>query len=181
MHDFAQSLAVSHAASDLPIWEAIYREAFPGYAAMVDHRANGEHQRAGIDRSVILANSKQVLVDEKVRGRNKKTGRVYEDIALEYVSNSARGVAGWVCKPLRADYIAYAIAPLGRGYLLPVLPLQVAWDRCGDHWISMYPKIIAQNNGYTTISVGVPVADVFKEMGGALRVRFQPFELEEAA
>ena len=37
---------------------------------MVDHRDDGEHQRAGIDRSVILANSKQLLIDEKVRNKD---------------------------------------------------------------------------------------------------------------
>lgn len=181
MHDFAESLKASHAASDLPIWEEIYRQAFPSFAAMIDHRQDGEHQRAGIDRSVILENSKQILIDEKVRGRNKKTGAVYDDIALEYWSNFGARTPGWVCKPLRADFIAYAIAPLGKCYLLPVIQLQIAWDRCGEHWIDKYPPIHAKNasgygGSYTTVSVGVPVKDVFREIGGALRVTFQPSE-----
>ena len=177
MHNFNDSLASSHAASDLPMWMEIYSSSFPGFCAMVDHRQDGEHQRAGIDRSVILQNSKQLLIDEKVRWRNAKTGIVYTDIALEYWSNAERRVKGWVCKPLRADYIAYAIAPLGRCYLLPVIQLQIAWDRCGDYWIEKFgPPIKAKNEGYTTISVGVPVADLFKEIGGALRVKFQPTE-----
>ena len=50
MHDFGESLRFSHSASDLPIWEEVYRQAFPSFAAMVDHRQDGEHQRAGIDR-----------------------------------------------------------------------------------------------------------------------------------
>jgi hypothetical protein len=41
-------------------------------AAMIDHRQDGEHQRAGIDRSIVLNNSKQILIDEKVR---EKTGQ----------------------------------------------------------------------------------------------------------
>ena len=48
IHDFAESLAASHAASDLPIWEQIYRRAFLTFCAMVDHRDDGEHQRAGL-------------------------------------------------------------------------------------------------------------------------------------
>jgi len=181
MHDFAESLKASHAASDLPIWEEVYRQAFPSFAGMIDHRQDGEHQRAGIDRSVILQNSKQILIDEKVRGRNKKTGMVYGDIALEYWSNFQAKTPGWVCKPLRADYIAYAIAPLGKCYLLPVIQLQIAWERCGEWWIENYqPPICAVNrcgydSSYTTVSVGVPVKDVFREIGGALRVAFQPF------
>ena len=177
MHCFADSLAVSHAASDLPLWEAVYRSAFVGFTAMVDHRQDGEHQRAGIDRSVILANSKQVLIDEKVRGRNRRTGKVYDDIALEFWSNREREVPGWVCKPLRADFIAYAIAPLGKCYLLPVLQLQLAWQRHGKQWKAEHREVLSHNPGYTTVSIAVPVAEVFAKLGGCLRINFEPIEI----
>ena len=127
VNDFAECLQKSHDAHDLPLWEEIYRKAFPDMIAMHDHRDNGYWQQAGIDRSVTLASSKQILVDEKIRGRNRKTGKVYEDIAVEYVSNDRTGSPGWAAKPLACDYIAYAIAPLGRGYLLPAGLLQRAW------------------------------------------------------
>lgn len=166
IHDFAESLAASHAASDLPIWEQIYRRAFPTFCAMVDHRDDGEHQRAGIDRSVILANSKQLLIDEKVRNKD------YGDILLEYVSNDRFNSPGWVCKPLRADYIAYAIVPAGRCYLLPVIQLQIAWARHGDLWKHEFRNVPAHNNGYTTHSVAVPPERLFPAIGGALRVSF---------
>ena len=123
VHDFADSLAASHRASDLPIWEEIYRKSFPDFLAMVDHRQDGEHQRAGIDRSVILENSKQILIDEKIRWKP------YPDIAVEYLSNDRTGAPGWACKPLRADYIAYARRQrgfhplrLGRRALAPAGP-----------------------------------------------------------
>lgn len=179
-HNFTESLARSHNAADWPGWEGIYRKAFPDFAAMIDHRQDGLHQRQGIDRSIVLANSKQLLVDEKVRGRNARTGRVYEDIALEYWSDEARSIPGWVCKPLLADYIAYAILPLGRCYLLPVLQLQAAWKKHKDNWIGQYPRISAQNRGWTTISVGVPVRVLFPAIGSCLRVQFEPLELQEA-
>jgi len=169
MHDFNESLRRSHAASDLPFWPQIYRQAFPDLVACIDHRQDGEHQRAGIDRSVVLLNSKQVLVDEKVRFKN------YGDIALEYLSKEIQRVPGWVCKPLRADYICYAIAPAGKAYLLPVLQLQQAWLANGEAWIKLFPTIRALNKGYTTISCGVPVDVLFKEIGRALRVQFEPF------
>lgn len=177
-HDFHESLARSHTASDLQLWEEIYRQAFPTFSAMVDHREDGEHQRAGIDRSVILENSKQILIDEKIRWRNRKTGKVYDDIALEYWSNYEQRIRGWVCKPLRADYIAYAIAPLGKGYLLPVVQLQIAWGRHGSDWVRRHKRIVAENHGYNTISVGVPVREVFAAVGAALRQTFQPIEGE---
>lgn len=176
MHDFQESLSASHRASDLPIWEEVYRSAFPSFCAMVDHREDGEHQRAGIDRSVVLQNSKQILIDEKIRWKP------YDDIALEYLSNDRTGAPGWVCKPLRADYIAYAIAPLGRCYLLPVVQLQIAWSRKGEMWKATCPHIKAKNYNYTTHSVGVKPSELFPAIGSAFRVTFTPLEsLKEAS
>lgn len=176
-HTFAESLAVSHAASDLPLWETIYRKAFPTFLSMNDHRQDGDHQRNGIDRSVILANSKVLLIDEKFRGKNKN-GTVYEDILLEYLSVKERNIPGWVCKPLMCDYIAYAIGPLGKCYLLPIPQLQKAWKENGDAWIDQYKPKEAQNVGYKTVSVGVPVSVLFKALGAALRVEFDPVEAD---
>lgn len=170
VHDFADSLAASHRASDLPIWEEIYRKSFPDFLAMVDHRQDGEHQRAGIDRSVILENSKQILIDEKIRWKP------YPDIAVEYLSNDRTGAPGWACKPLRADYIAYAIAPLGMCYLLPVIQLQQAWRHKGEIWKASCFIVRAPNRGYTTLSAAVPVHELFSEIGRALRVPFAALE-----
>ncbi len=170
-HNFEQSLAASHAAEDLPLWEEVYRKAFPSFATMVNHRKDGDHQRNGIDRSVILENSKQILIDEKIRGRNKRTGKIYKDIALEYLSDEKRGVPGWVCKPLLCDYIAYAIGPLGVCYLLPVLELQSVWESHCELWKQKYPfEIRAKNEDrftgrkWTTLSVGVPPEDIFRAL-----------------
>ena len=165
---------MSHRASDLPFWEPVYRDAFPTMEAMVDHRGDGEHQRAGIDRSIILANSKQILIDEKVRFKD------YGDILLEYWSNAERKVPGWVCKPLRADFIAYAIAPAGKCYLLPVLQLQRAWEIHGDEWKRKYkPRKALNENGngngrYTTICLAISVGTLFSAIGNCLRIYFEP-------
>lgn len=168
IHDFKQSLASSHKASDLPIWHEIYKQAFPSMAATVDHREDGEHQRAGIDRSVILSNSKQILIDEKIRWK------AYSDIALEYWSDRDRKIPGWVCKPLRADYICYAIAPTGKAYLLPVPQLQQAWSENKNCWLQQFRKCEAQNRNYVTVSLAVPVDVLFKAIGACLRVSFSP-------
>lgn len=173
VHDFDESLRRSHAAEDLPFWEECYRNAFYDFAAMVNHRADGEHQRAGIDRSVILSNSKQYLIDEKIRWE------AYDDIALEYISNDQKGTPGWVCKPLRADYIAYAVAPKGICYLLPVPQLQQAWRVNQEKWRAQKLKIIAaKNRTYTTFSLAVPVNVLFAAIGAGLRVRFTPVYME---
>lgn len=166
IHDFNDSLEASHNASDLPIWKQIYERAFPNFLAMIDHREDGEHQRAGIDRSVILSNSKQILIDEKIRYKD------YGDILLEYVSVDKTGAPGWVCKPQRADYIAYAIAPSGICYLLPVIQLQLAWQKKSSQWLSLYGTRKAQNNTYNTLNCPVPVHVLFQAIGSTLRVKF---------
>jgi len=166
MHDFHTSLAKSHAAEDLPIWEQIYKKGFPNYIGMHSHRQDGPHQRAGVDRSVILSGSKQILIDEKVRFRN------YGDILLEYLSSREHGTPGWVCKPLLADYIAYAILAAGRCYLLPVIQLQGAWAQNKDSWLATYASVEAKNNGWTTVSCPVPEGPLFRAIGSCLRISF---------
>lgn len=169
IHDFKECLEFSHGASDLPIWKQIYESMFPG-CVMVDHRQDGYHQRAGIDRSLILPNSKQVFVDEKVRRK------VYPDIALEFlhVGDNGKTWPGWVCKSLLADYIAYAIAPLGKGYLLPVLPLQAAFLLHGDAWRNRYFISKSPNRGYWTHCVCVPPKKIFGAICGAHMFEFSP-------
>lgn len=176
-HNFQESLAFSHKAEDLPIWGEVYKQAFPNMVEMVSYREDGFWQRQGIDRGVLLNTSKQIRIDEKVRGRNKLTGKVYDDIALEYKSSMEGDTPGWVCKPLQADYIAYLIAPLGVCHMLPVIQLQNAWAKHGSDWIDVYPEIKAKNEGYTTLSVGVPVKVLYPAIGGELRVSFDPFEV----
>ncbi len=180
MNLFDECLAQSHAAASLPLWEEIYRKAFPTFQSMDYFPADGEHQRAGIDRAVTLENSKQILIDEKIRGRNKKTGIIYKDIALEYESNDRTHAPGWVCKSLRCDYICYAIAPLGIGYLLPVIQMQLAWERNFAEWMRRQDckKIEASNPSYNTLSLCVPVAVLFGAIGSCLRVEFAECECD---
>jgi hypothetical protein len=178
-HNFRESLAKSHAAENSDIWERIYRSAFPDFAAMVNHRQDGPHQRAGVDRSITLTNSKQILIDEKARYRNALTGKVYTDILLEVWSDEQRAVPGWVCKPLLADYIAYAILPLGKCYMLPVVQLQSAWQKNSFLWLATLPEVRARNNGWVTVSVPVDPSVLFREIGACLRVSFEPVEATE--
>ena len=123
-----------------------------------------------------------VTMGQPTLGRNKITRKVYNDIALEYLSDKDKNTPGWVCKPLLADYIAYAIAPLGKCYLLPVQQLQLTWQNNNELWRKQFPVITAKNkyNGYywETISCCVPVNVLFKAIGQCLRVSFEQFEYE---
>lgn len=175
INDFYECLSASHAAEDLPFWKHCYLKAFPTMVGMFSHRKDGDPQRSGIDRSIILESSKQITIDEKVRFRNKKTGMVYEDIALERWSDLDRHKPGWIVKPLLCDYIAYAIAPLGRCYLLPVLQLQAVWIANAEEWEHRRP-LDARNNGYVTRSYPVTPAELFPLIGAMLRISFDPVE-----
>lgn len=179
-HDFNKSLAMSHAHSVWPGWEPLYREFFPSMIGLHYHGQDGDHQRAGIDRSVVLSNAKTIWIDEKVRGRNRN-GQVYDDILLEVFSDEQRKTLGWACKPLQADYIAYLIAPLGVCHLLPVLQLQLAWTRHGTAWAQTYGWRRAQNRSWVTASVPVPVEVLYPAIGSGLRGRFDPWEVKIAA
>ena len=174
VHDFKDSLAASHHASDLPIWEEVYRKAFaPHFASMTDHRGNGFWQQAGIDRTVTLATTAVYRIDEKIRKEP------WPDIALEFLSNDRTGAPGWVCKPLLADYVAYAVLPLGICYLLPVIQLQQAWLSNGEEWRGRFKICKAHNSSYSTHSVAVPVDVLFKAIGKALRISFTPPTTEQ--
>jgi hypothetical protein len=176
MNGFQECLDQSHKASDWSGWLTLYQSFFGQQITLVDHREDGWHQRAGIDRSIILPNSKQILIDEKVRGRNKKTGRVYEDIALEYWSKVRERVKGWVAKDLACDFIAYAILPIGKCYLLPFVQLRQAWRRYHKEWVATYGHRDAENNGYMTRFCPVPADIVTTAISEISVVHFEPFD-----
>jgi len=177
-YDFDKSLAQSHKVSEYPFWYDLYEQFFPNMVSMQSYNEYGYWQQQGIDRGVVLDTSKQILIDEKVRGRNTITGCIYSDIALEYWSSYEHKKAGWVCKPLMADYIAYVIAPLGICYMLPVLQLQQAWLKNKDQWLASGHIIKSKNKGYTTHSVGVRPEVLFPAIGCELRARFSGFEIK---
>ncbi|WP_415642459.1 hypothetical protein [Sphingomonas antarctica] len=89
-------------------------------------------------------------MDEKIRTQD------WPDILLEQWSDEARRSPGWVQKPLACDFIAYAYAPSGVCFLMPIVPLQRAWRQHGRLWIGLYGQRRAQNVGYTSVSVPVP-------------------------
>jgi hypothetical protein len=190
-YTFEQKLRDSHEASDNPVWGNIYANMFPGLQAIVDMRHDGIHQRQGIDRILIMKNGKKITVDEKIRKQP------FDDIALEFTSNDRRQTPGWACNPdIACDYIAYAIDPLGKGWLLPTLQLQIAWDTYGNNWRKgIWPKgpdgrweegpgtrnerftATRGHNGvvlYKTLFCPVPGGVVMTAIGQNLRFKFPP-------
>jgi len=157
-HNFAESLARSHAQARAPWWREVYATAFPGFSVMSSVHNDGWAQRAGIDRVITLESGRTVTVDEKVRDK------AWPDILWEYWSNRERKVAGWCAKDMACDYIAYAFIPTKTCYLLPALQMRKAWNTHGDEWINKaqtytdgYRIVDADNGTYTTRSVAVPI------------------------
>ena len=167
MNNFKEDLKYSHECEDDSCWIEIYKKAFPNVQKIISHKEDGIHQRNGIDRSIIMTNSKQILVDEKAR-RIKDTG----DIMLEYVSNDRTQTLGWAEKALLADYIAYAFIPSGKAYMLPVLQMQAAWMKNKELWIARYGTRKAKNEYYNTLNCPVPTNELFSCIGSMLRIKF---------
>jgi hypothetical protein len=180
-HEFKKSLAMSHDAESLPLWEQLYRHCFRDFDHMVTYRDNRPKQLSGIDRGVVLKSGRKFFVDEKIRGR-APDGSIYTDIALEYISDVARAEPGWVEKPLDCDYIAYANAPAGKAWLLPVPALQRAWERNRAVWVPSYFRVNAFNRDprtgrtWQSVCCPVPVDKLFEAIGRCLRFEFIPFE-----
>lgn len=150
-HNFKVDLAWSEQASDEPFWAAVYRKAFP---SMVNHMLGSgdtKSQRLGIDHVILLSSGKSLYIDEK------KRREVYQDILLEYISVDNKREPGWIEKELAIDYLAYAFLPSKRVYLFDWQTLKRAWRVYGDEWKATCRRVEAQNNGYKTISVAVPI------------------------
>jgi hypothetical protein len=184
VHDFTERLAYSHSQSDQSWWDEVYRQAFPDMVGSVDLRANGWHQTAGRDRAITLGTGRTLYVDEKVRQES------YADILLEVWSVYPKGRGapypevpgakpGWVAKTQDCDYLAYAVEPLRVCYLLPYFSLRAVWAQHGARLRSYaetrrngYRWVTAPNRGYQTISIALPLDDLYQYMSEAMTVRW---------
>ena len=167
VHDFEDSLALSHKYADAPWWFEIYRKAFPTMRACVDVRKDGWAQRGGIDRVLTLECGRTIKIDEKVRQQ------AWDDILLERWSDEARKLAGWIQKPLACEFINYAFIPIRTCYLLPTLTLQRAWKLHGRQWCARHKEIRAQNSKYVTVSVAVPISELFAALADAMKIQWE--------
>jgi len=150
MNNFNEDLQYSFDKRDKPFWYKFYKKAFPTLMKLWNTEMNDKFQRMGIDTVVKLSNGKLIYIDEKKRRED------YGDMLLERISNNVTNTPGWMEKDLSLDYIAYAVIPTETVYLYPWDLLKLAWNENKEQWIQIYPRIPAENEGYTTISVAVP-------------------------
>src|SRR5690606_25568590 len=104
----------------------------------------------------------------------KKRSQVYDDILLEYLSNDHTNAPGWIEKDLQIDYLAYAFMPIKKVYLYPWQQLRLAWKRNGAYWKRRYRNVQAQNYGYSTWSIAVPITVLNQAVSEALIVNLEP-------
>lgn len=70
-HSFTDSLRWSEGIARASDYEAFYRAHFPDLVQAIPVVSGGNvYQRQGIDRILLLANGKQLTVDEKVRSKD---------------------------------------------------------------------------------------------------------------
>lgn len=160
VHDFKERNAWSLSVSDEPFWNAVYKKAFPG---LIHTELNTDlvRQKQGIDRVLYLGNGNVLYIDEK------KRGKVYPDILLEYISVDSTGAPGWIEKDLTMDYLAYAFVPAKLCYLFPWPMLRRAWLQYRNSWKQAYKPVIARNATYSTYSLPVPLAVLQKAVSTA--------------
>ena len=165
VHDFKERLQFSEQASHEGFWGNVYKKAFPDLEFAILCAKDGQGQRLGIDRIFYLKSGKILSIDEKKREKE------YPDILLEYISVDNQNKPGWIEKPLLIDYLAYAFMPSQRCYLFPWQMLRRAWLHFKEQWIKDYRKIEAQNKGYKTISVAVPINIVVNAVKNAMIIQ----------
>lgn len=131
-----------------PWWQALYKKAFPNFHSM-EVVTDLALQKTGIDRIITLDDGHTITIEEKVRYT------VYPDILLEYRSTPT--ATGWINKPLHCDYIAYVFEPNKTAHILPYQLLRRAWLENNKAWLKQYKHVPGRNQGYTSMSVAIPI------------------------
>jgi len=129
---FARDLAFGESVAAAPFWQAVYREAIPGFDQV---RANGDDcrsQRLGIDDLVLRTDGSVVRVQKKARRSGDGS-----DIALEVVHEyvDGRKKPGWIEeREPKEDFFAYGFPHLELAYVFPRLSLAQAWRENEREW-----------------------------------------------
>lgn len=169
-HDFDEQLAYSKRQAHDPVWEEVYRKAFPDFVSRESKPDDMKLQHKGIDSIIHLVSGRKLYVDEKMRPQYR------DDIFLEYQHvyyRSGRTVPGWMEKPESAlDYLAYAMKPKVC-YVLPWQQLRKAWMEYKSDWFRMFNPVRAPNKDYWSYGLPVPTTDLLKAVVGAMAINLE--------
>jgi hypothetical protein len=161
MNCFYEDLAYSNNKEDELFWENAYKTFFSDYKSM-EKINNLELQRIGRDRIVYLKTGLEIYIDEK-----KRRTHYDDDIFLEYkdILKNGEERPGWMEKPLKINYLAYAIMPIRSVFLLDWQMLRKLWSINKEKWMKTYISKPAKNMGYITYGLIVPLDVLYKEIG----------------
>ena len=116
--------------------------------------ATRDEQRAGIDRAFTNPRSGKVsLVEYKTDTRAAKSGNAF----IETVSVDASGKMGWALTA-RAEILVYYVPPSRMIYVVQFKALH--WEL--PRWIRDFPPRHAQNSGYATHGIIIPLSELAK-------------------
>jgi len=155
------------------IWDGIYRSAF-GRPIHIERVTSRQMQIDGIDTIVRTANGLHWRVDEKTRRD------AYGDVLLEVWSDRNLRRPGWIAKPLKIDFLAYAILPICSCYFFPYHRLRSAWTANGEQWIRKayagqagYRTVFAHNQSWITESIAVETSIIVAAVGNCRRIEWR--------
>ena len=94
----------------------------------------------------------------------------YNNLFIEVVSNTAKGLPGWAVY-CQADYIFYYFLREGKAVVLPV-PAMQEWisKRAKDFRVAHAKTVNANGSGYTNIGHLCPIAVLLEEIEGSYEV-----------
>ncbi len=125
--------------------------------------ASDEEQRRGIDRAFTSPKTGKVsTVEYKTDSTAARTGNAF----IETVSVDAAGKMGWALTS-QADILVYFIPPLSRIIVVPFMALH--WEL--PRWIREYPPRQAQNRGYATHGIVIPLRELEQHAMATYQVR----------
>ena len=127
-------------------------DAFFGQWAVDIRPATAEEQRRGIDR--VFTSRATGAVDTMEYKADDKAGRT-GNAFIETISVDTTGKPGWAVAS-QADYLVYLVTDPETIYLVRMRRLRTALPR----WQAKYPTKVAQNIGYCTYGVLVPLHEL---------------------
>jgi len=179
IHNFNDSLAISHEHAKAWWWTPIYSQSFRDFAGMGYMTEDGWPQRHGVDRVIWLQSGKMIAVEEKVRLEN------YNDVLLEIWSvwheDKTKRTKGWATRDdLVCHYLTYVIIPSQQYFLFPFPQLRQAVRANGKEWRKkakarcdgFYVKE-SPNEGYITKNLIVPTDVILSAVKGTIVGRWE--------
>jgi hypothetical protein len=148
-YGFAAQLAIGEGWEDR--LDAFFLGQF-GEAGLEVRRVGMDEQRRGIDRVFVGKATGEVhTVEYKADSLAGRTGNAF----VETVSVDTTGKPGWAVSS-QADVLVYLVMEPETIYWVPMKRVRAALGR----WRRMYREAAAQNEGYRTLGLLVPLAEL---------------------